>query len=67
MPKETHEAMVADDALQGARGSAQEELSDLDAEALKSQVHGAFFTDDRASELEALLAQDVQKGGGLRQ
>ena len=63
MSKETHEAMVADYELQGARGSEQEELSDLDAEVLKSQFHEAFFTDDSVSELEALLAQDAQKGG----
>ncbi|CAL1167422.1 unnamed protein product [Cladocopium goreaui] len=63
MPKETHDAMVADYELQGARGSEQEELSDIDAEALKSQFHEAFFTDDSVSELETLLAQDVQKGG----
>lgn len=46
-----------------ARGSEQDELSDIDAEALKSQFHEAFFTDDSVSELETLLAQDVQKGG----
>ena len=63
MSKETHEVMVADYELQGVRGFEQGELSDLDAEVLKSQLHEAFFTDDSVSELEVLLAQDTQKGG----
>ena len=63
MPKETHDTMVADYELQVAKGSEQDELSDIDAEALKSQFHEAFFTDDSVSELETLLAQDVQKRG----
>ena len=63
MSKETHEVMVTDYELQGVRGFEQGELSDLDAEVLKSQFYEAFFTDDSVSELEALLAQDAQKGG----
>ena len=56
--------MVADYVHQGARGSEEEGLGDVDGDQLKSEFHEAFFTDENVEHLEALLSQNVQEGGG---